>query len=554
MEVSGEDVPLMVERASFEHLGAELMAASQERDENFTVENDVIRVEFSTFGGVVRDVVLKDYTTFNGGPLHLWSPGSNYFNLKTFLPQGQVDTGYFNFQHTVTARADATVVSMRLPVDSLGHIEFLYTIPREGYMIDFDVRLPETRGGSFDIDWHNTSLQNERGFDNENNYTTIAYRYPGVKSVEQLGIARAGAKKDKSEDARVEWVAFKQQFFSSVLIADGAFGGVDMAMSTHDGKDGEVKDFSAALTVPVEGESYGFRFYFGPNKFSVMKGYGLGMERMIALGWMSFGWISRGALIPLFEWISGWGIGIGWVILLMTFIIKLVISPLTFTSYVSSAKMRIIRPEVDQINAKYPKQDDAMKKQQATMELYRKAGINPLAGCIPMLIQFPIMIAMFRFFPAAIELRGESLWWATDLSSYDSILQLPFNIPFYGNHVSLFALLMAVSLYFTSVLNFRQQSAQPQMAGMKFMMLYFMPLFTLFLLNNFSSGLCYYYLLGNLFTILQMYAAKWIIDEDKLHQKMNSRPVKAKKKSAFMQRLEEAQRAQAQQAAQQKRR
>ncbi len=538
-----------------------LFGAQSVEPESFTVENDVLSVEFSTLGGAIADVVLKDYEKYGGGELHMWKPGSELFDVEFFVRQAtgaagalrdrQINTRGELFTHAVTRGAEATQVSMRLPADSVAYFELLYTIPATGYMIDLDVRFVGmedilSNQSNFEIDWASTSLQNEKGFDNENNYTTIVYRYPEVKGVEHMRIGRTGDTKTENEPGRVQWVAFKQHFFSTILIADDAFGGADMSFTTHRAGSGSVKDFAASMAVPMERgkDSYGFRLYVGPNKFSTLKEYDLGMERIIALGWMSFGWVSRGVLIPLFEWLSRGGMGIGWVILLMTIIIKLVIAPLTFTSYLSSAKMRVIKPEVDGINAKYPDPGDAMKKQQATMELYRKAGINPMAGCLPMLIQFPIIIAMFRFFPAAIELRGQSLWWAEDLSSYDSILELGFNVPLYGDHISLFALLMAASMFFYSVLNFKQQAAQPQMAGMKFMMLYMMPVMMLLWFNNYSSGLCYYYLLGNLFTIIQMYGARGLINEDKMRAKMMSRPAKAKKKSGFMQRLEEAQKAQ----------
>jgi YidC/Oxa1 family membrane protein insertase len=289
---------------------------------------------------------------------------------------------------------------------------------------------------------------------------------------------------------------------------------------------------------------YGLKMYFGPNHIPTLKTYGLSLDRVISMGWMSFGFITRTLVIPLFDWLGDHIASFGWIIFILTLIIKTLIAPLTFPSFKSSAKMRIIRPETEEINARFPDPADAMKKQQATMELYRRAGVNPLAGCLPTLIQLPFLLAMFRFFPEAIELRGQPLWWADDLSSYDSIFTLPFNIPWYGDHVSLFTLLLAVAMYVSGRISMSQQSGQPQMAGMKFMSLYLMPLMMLFFLNNYAAGLNFYYLISTLFTLAQILLMRAMLNEDKLRRKMLETPRKEKKKSGFMQRLEEAQKAQ----------
>ncbi len=547
-------------------LGEVMAAARTAGQQNFTLSNDVMDIEFSSLGGIVSDVVMKEYRKYGGDPLHMWKPDSELFDVVFFIKKGyhdaQINTREFNFTCEMPSAEwrdgeESKTVSMRLPVDSLAYVEFLYTIPRNDYMLGYTINFVGmdkmmSNQPSFGIDWMNTSLQNEKGFDNENNYTNISYRYPGENSIENIGMARAGQTKHENVASKVHWVAFKQQFFSSVLIADDSFMGADMQYYTYEPGDGMMKKFQAKLTVPMERDktSYGFNMYFGPNKFSQLKDYDAAMERLVPLGGSIIGWISRLAVIPLFDWLGAKGLNFGWIIFLMTLFIKILIFPLTFTSYKSSAKMRVIKPEMDEINAKFPNKEDAMKKQQALMELNRRAGINPLAGCIPMLIQFPILIAMFRFFPASIELRQERLWWAEDLSSYDSIANLPFKIPFYGDHISLFALLMAVSMFFYSWLNFKQQASQPQMAGMKFMMLYMMPIMLLFWFNNYAAGLCFYYLLSNLFTIAQMYGVRFAIDEQKLRKKMLETPRKPKKKSGFMARLEQAQKAQMQAQAQ----
>ena len=301
---------------------------------------------------------------------------------------------------------------------------------------------------------------------------------------------------------------------------------------------------------------YDFAFYFGPNKYAILKkvtvpdGEELHLERLIPLGWGIFGWVNRWFVIPVFDFLRNYVSSFGVIILILAVLVKLIISPMTYKSYLSTAKMRVIKPEVDELAKKYPRQEDAMKRQQATMELYKRAGINPMGGCIPMLIQMPIIIAMFRFFPASIELREQPFLWADDLSSYDSILDLPFKIPFYGDHVSLFALLMAVSLFAFSYISYQQTaSSQPQMAGMKFMMVYLMPVMMLFWFNSYSSGLCFYYLLANLLTIGQTLLIRRMVDDDKIHAAMKANAAKQQKgrKSKFQLRYEQLMREQQEQ-------
>ena len=407
---------------------------------------------------------------------------------------------------------------------------------------------------SVGIDWSNTSYQNEKGFKNENMYTTVAYRFPGERAIEELGMSEDSRTKEVT--SAVNWVAFKQQFFSSVFIAPQNVSYASMGFTTAQPGSGYIKDFTARMTVPYtpQTEGYDFAFYFGPNKYSILRKVTLGeeeeeiaLERLIPLGWGIFGWINRWCVIPVFDFLRNFIGSFGIIILILAVLIRLVISPMTYKSYVSMAKMRLIKPQVDELTKKYPKQEDAMKRQQATMELYKKAGINPMGGCIPMLIQMPILIAMFRFFPASIELRDQHFLWADDLSSYDSVLNLPFSIPFYGDHVSLFALLMALSTFAYSYYNYQQTaSSQPQMAGMKFMMVYMMPIMLLFWFNDYSSGLCYYYLLSNLLTIGQTLVICRMVDDSKIQAIMAANAAKKSngKKSKFQQRYEELMRQQ----------
>ena len=554
-------------------MGEYLTAAQEAEPEEFTVENEVMTVRFSTRGGQITGVTLKDYTKYaprgqRDQLIELMDPASARFDMSFYVKNGlnnvKVNTMDYVFRaEPVETAGDARRVTMRLAVAENAWLEYEYLIynkqaPERDYLVDFNVRLvnmaPQMANQTLiGIDWSNVSYQNEKGFQNENMYTTLAYRFPGESSIEELGMSDGA--KSKSVSTAVNWVAFKQQFFSSVFIAPQNVSSANMAFDTAAPGSELLKSFSVQMAVPYSAqvEGYDFAFYFGPNKYAILKkvtdnnGADLHMERLIPLGWGIFGWVNRWCVIPVFDFLRNYIGSFGIIILILVILVKLVISPLTYKSYVSMAKMRLIKPQVDELNKKYPKKEDAMKKQQATMELYKKAGINPMGGCIPMLIQLPILIAMFRFFPASIELREQPFLWADDLSSYDSIVNLPFSIPFYGDHVSLFALLMAVSLFGYSYFNYQQTaSSQPQMAGMKFMMVYMMPIMMLLWFNSYSSGLCYYYLLSNLFTIGQTLVIRRIVDDEKIHAVMQANAARKSKgkKSKFQQRYEELMRQQ----------
>lgn len=556
-------------RRRSELLGDALAEAHAAEAAEIVAENDVMKVTFSTRGGQVTDVVLKDYTRYaprgeRNEPIRLFDPESARFNMQFYIRNLRnqtvpVNTMDYVFRAEPVQRAgDAQRIVMRLPVADGSALVYEYTLydsktPSRDYLVDLRVRM-ENMGGlmanqtTVGIDWSNTSYQNEKGFKNENMYTTLSYRFPGESSIEDLGMSEES--KSKEVTTKINWVAFKQQFFSSVFIAGENMQNAKLAFDTAKPGSDYLKNFSARMTVPysMQTEGYDFAFYFGPNKYSILKQVvdgkngELHLERLIPLGWGIFGWVNRWCVIPVFDFLRNYISSFGIIILILAVLIKLVISPLTYKSYISSAKMRVIKPEVDALAKKFPKQEDAMKKQQATMELYKKAGINPMGGCIPMLIQLPILYAMFRFFPASIELRGQSFLWAEDLSSYDSIANLPFSLPFYGDHVSLFALLMAVSMFGYSYYNYQQTaSAQPQMAGMKFMMLYMMPLMMLCWFNDYSSGLCYYYLLSNLITIGQTLVIRRMVDDEKIQAIMQANAAKKAKgkKSKFQLRYEE---------------
>lgn len=573
-EEAAAEAAAAVRERQVETLGESLTAAREAEAEEFIVENDVMAVLFSTRGGQIKGVTLKDYTQY--GPrgkrdrkIEMMDPATARFGLSFYLKNGLKNVPVNTLDYVFTAQpvvgeADgAKSVVMRLPVAEGAYLEYRYLIydteaPERDYLVDFDVRLvnmaPEMANQTqIQIDWANTTFQNEKGFQNENMYTTLSYRFPDETSIEELGMSEGA--KSKNISTQVNWVAFKQQFFSSVFIAPDNVSYANLAFDTAAPESSLLKTFTAQMGVPYtpQTEGYDFAFYFGPNKYSILKKIGepggadIYLERLVPLGWGIFGWVNRWCVIPVFDFLRNYIGSFGIIIFILVLLVKLVISPLTYKSYVSMAKMRLVKPQIDELAKKYPKPEDAMKKQQATMELYKKAGINPMGGCIPMLIQMPILIAMFRFFPASIELREQPFLWADDLSSYDSIVNLPFSIPFYGDHVSLFALLMAVSLFGYSWFNYQQTaSSQPQMAGMKFMMVYMMPIMMLFWFNSYSSGLCYYYLLSNIFTIGQTLVIRRMVDDNKIHAIMQANAAKKSKgkKSKFQQRYEELMRQQ----------
>ncbi len=541
--------------------------------EQVTLENDYLCLTISSLGAQITDATLKEYTKYapkdqRNELVKLFDPQSAAFDLSFYLKDGLKNVKVQTLNHNFTLlpvvkEQDKQIATLRLPFRGGASIDFIYTLYNEkleerDYMVEFDVRLNDlapimANQTSIGIAWSNRSYQNERSYKNENMYTNLYYRHPGEVGIEDLGVSEGN--KSESVSTSVDWVAFKQQYFTSALIPQSVkFTYADLAYQTVPEKSGYIKEYSMVGAVPYtpQTESYKFNFYLGPNKFPVLKkltdadGESLSLERVIPLGWIFSTYVSRWVVIPLFNFLSKYIESFGLIILILTLVIKLLISPLTYKSYLSTAKMRAVRPELEAINAKYPRQEDAMKKQQATMELYNKAGISPMSGCLPMIIQMPILIAMFRFFPASIELRGQSFLWSDDLSSYDSILDLPFNIPFYGDHISLFCLLMAIVLFGYSYMNYKQTAAtQPQMPGMKFMTVYMMPIMMLFWFNDYASGLCYYYLLSNIITMVMMLAIRYMVDDDKVRAQISTKMANTKgKKSRFQQRYEELMRQQ----------
>ena len=526
----------------------------------YKLSNDKVEIEFTTRGAQPYSVKINDYKTYDSTDLYLIKPEMSQMGISIFAGEN-INTKDFVFQ--VAEHNDSTIV-MQLPFAEGGYIQQRYVLPKDGYMLQNELSFVNMDGiiprnvSMFDIDWSVIIPRLEKGYKNEKQYSKLDYYFTGDKKPEEIGRSRDAAKRI---DTKVKWFAFQQQFFSAIMTADTEFASADLDVKYFAENDPSRNlmacsaklrsDFRAGsdnVTVP-------YTFYFGPNDYSGLKAYDLKYEKIIPLGGWMVGWFSRLVIIPCFDFLGKFISNYGLVILLMTLLIKLIISPLTIKSYKSSAKMQVIKPEVDKLNQKYPNEKDAMKKQQAMMDLYQKAGISPMGGCLPMLLQMPILFAMFRFFPASIELRQQKFLWADDLSAYDSIWDFGVNIPLLGDHLSLFALLMAVTMFIYSKMTSAQMSDDPNMAGMKFMSVWLMPIMMFFICNNLSSALSYYYLLSNIITMaMTWYIRKFVVTEEKVRADMMLRANQPKKKSKWQQKLEEAQKMQEQMQRQQQNR
>ena len=556
-----------------EMYGQSLSSARNAEAKAFTMSNDYLTVDFTTQGGMMSKVTLEEYTKYapkdeRNEKVVLYDPESAKFDMEFYIKRGlnnvKVNTAEYVFQSEGVRREEGCQrLAMRLEVSQGAYLVYEYVLydeknPSRDYMLDFNVKFENLSPimadqSTIGVEWSNRTYQNERSYKNENLYTTLSYRLPGEEVVEDLGMSEGEASEYVEEP--VNWLAFRQQYFSQVFVAYDNFAYANAGFSTEDAGSGYLKHYKSTMGLAYNPQvaGYSMSIYCGPNKYAVLSdvegpnGEELSMERLIPLGGWLIGWFNRWIVIPVFDFLSKYIANFGIIILILTLLVKALIFPLTYKSYLSTAKMRVIKPEMDALNAKYPRQEDAMKKQQEMMNLYKKAGINPMGGCIPMLIQLPLLWALFRFFPSSIELRGKSFLWADDLSSYDSIVDLPFSIPFYGDHVSLFALLMCLAMVGFSYFSYQQNSAsQPQMAGMKFMMVYMMPAMMLFWFNDYASGLCYYYLVSQVITMIQMTAIRRFVDDDKIRALMarNASKQKNKKKSKFQLRYEELMRQQ----------
>lgn len=511
------------------------------------ISNNKINVTLSSKGAQISNVLIKGYYTYDSLALNLIKTGESNFDMEFITSQG-INTSDLNF--TLAHATDSSAI-YRLYFDDDSYVENSYLLTNDSYLMTNNLRfvnmnqyIPRSQS-RLRMSWDVNIPRIEKGYKNEKQYSKVAYKYPNSNDVENLTKNKDHAQ--KAINQKVSWFAVQQQFFSAILVAPNDISNLDLTSKFYPEGDENLMTCNALMMFDVENRESEFsvplQFYFGPNHYNTLKQYDKDFEELLPLGGWLIGSISKFIIIPIFNWLSKFISNYGIIILILTILLKIAISPLTLKSYVSSAKMRVIKPEVDKINAKYPKPEDAMKKQQATMDLYKKCGISMFGGCLPMLLQLPLLYAMFRFFPASFELRQQRFLWAEDLSTYDSILDLGFNIPLYGDHISLFALLMAVTMVIYSKMNNAQMADSQAMPGMKFMTTWFMPIFLLVLCNNFSSGLSYYYMLSNLLTILQTWIIrKFFVNEDKLYAKIQAKAAAAptKKKSNFQKRLEEA--------------
>ena len=537
--------------------------ASKAQESIVTLENDVLEMKFSTRGAKPYSVRLKKFRNYDSTDLYMFRPGDAEYSISLYTGE-YIQTKDFNF--TLAEQTDSSVV-MRLPFEGGGYIEQKYTLLGDSYRVDNQLSFVGMQGviprnvSSYDIDFEVTMPRMEKGYKNETQYSKLDYYFDGDKKPVEIGRGRSASKRVES---RLSWFAFQQQFFSTIVRAPQQFSSGELGIGFFQQDDPERNLMACSakmraelgqgdkVTVPLE-------FYFGPNDYKVLKSYGQKYEKIIPLGGWLVGWFTKYAIIPMFDFFSRFISNFGLIILLMTLVIKIVVFPLTYKSYASSAKMSALKPELDKINAKYPHNDnqqEMLKKQQATMALYKRAGVSPMGGCLPMLLTFPILWAMFRFFPASIELRQQSFLWCHDLSAYDSIIDYGVRIPILGDHLSLFALLMAVTMWVYSKMTMSSQPSanDPSAASMRFMSLWMMPIMMFFICNSLSAALSYYYLLSQLISILQTWLIRKSINKDAILEKVRASEGKPLPKSKWQQKLEEVQRMQEQQLKQQQKR
>ncbi|MFO7999795.1 MAG: membrane protein insertase YidC [Marinilabilia sp.] len=510
-------------------------------EELITLENEQIKVTLSSRGGRVKSVEVKDYKTHDGRPLVLFDGDENRFGFNFTYNTRIFNTNDLYFD---VVRESEKAVTFEITGPDREQLEFSYELQEDDYMVDHKINSRNlgnkfsTPRNAIDLEWYQEMPAQEQGRQFEQQYSGLYYKYfqDDVDNISGTG--------SNDEDIRtpLRWIAFKDQFFASILIAEDNMSSASVETAVEEDETSPYLRYNTAeVAIPfdfTEDDEATFSLFFGPTHYYSLKSYeGLNLHEILPLGWGIFGWINRFAIIPIFNYLEGFTSNYGIIILILTILIKVVLFPLTYKSYMSTAKMRVLKPQIDEINEKIPK-DKAMERQQATMSLYRKAGVNPMGGCLPMLLQLPILIAMFRFFPSSIELRQESFLWATDLSTYDSIADLPFTIPFYGDHVSLFTLLMAVTNIAYSRINQEMTQSSSQMPGMKNMM-YIMPVMLIFIFNRFAAGLSYYYFISTLITIGQTILIRQFVDEKAILAKLQANQKKPAKKSKFQARLEE---------------
>ena len=542
--------------------------SAQGEEQMTTLENELLRLTITNKGGRIFKAELKQYKSYGDtvNYLSLFDDKESQlgFTLVT-LNNRILNTQNLYFEPLETVVQDGSqTLTMRLNTNTDAYLDFIYTLYDDDYMVDFNIQAVNMQSvlaqnvNYLEMQWSQLIPQHERGRKFEDRYAQVTYKFAGGDDMGKL----SESKNDKEQvTGRLHWIAYKDQFFSTVLIADDAISSANIESRMMNRGSGYIKAYSTkgSLSFDPSGQQTTIlHWYLGPNKYNTLKAYDHGVEkgqklylkRLVPLGWKIVSWINMWLVIPMFDLFTSWGMNIGLVILLMTIVIKLIIFPFTFQSYRSSAKMRVLKPELDAINEKYPA-EKMQERQQATMNLYNKAGVSPMSGCLPMLLQMPVIMAMFWFFPTAIELRGQSFLWAEDLSTYDAILSWDKQIPIiswlFDNHLSLFCLLMTITNVIYTYLNMQTQAGgnDPTQKMMRWMM-YLMPIFFFFVFNDYAAGLSYYYFVSLLLTIIQTYIFRLSIDDEKLRKKMmeQSKNKQAKKKSGFMARLEKMQREQ----------
>ena len=525
--------------------------------EGFSVlENEVVKLTINNKGGQIKEALVKNFKTYDSLPLYLIKENNASFNINFGTTDNRIlNTKDLFFAPTITTNGDIQIVSMKLKVSETQFLEYRYEMKPKEYMVNFSIRsqgLSNVINGSnpINLDWSLKAYRNEKSMKTENTmYTNFYY-----KAEDEVDYINAG----KSEILNdLDWVAYKQHFFATVLLSDTSFKNATIT-STDLVLNKEIdtvftKRFE--LKTPLElsnGElNYNMKWFYGPNDYNLLTTYeGTDLADSADLGWGIFGFLNRTVFYPVFNFLQGFLSNFGLIIILMTIVVRLIMSPLVYKSYLSSAKMKVIRPELTALNEKYPGKENAMKRQQETMAVQRKAGVSMMSGCIPALLQMPVFFALFKFFPTNLALRQEGFLWANDLSSYDMIYQLPFTVPFYGDHVSLFPILASIAIFFYMKMNQSQQAnmqapaqeGMPDMSKMMKYMIYFSPIMMLFFFNNYASSLSLYYFVSNLLTIAIMLVIKnYVIDEDKIHAQIEENKKKPeKKKSQFRQKIDNA--------------
>lgn len=528
-----------------------------------TLENEKVRIGVAQRGGRIAKVELKEYKAYGDSvnDLCLFQGEESRLNFTLITNNSRIlstENMYFTAASQTTDNEGNTTLVMRLNTNIEDcYMDVVYTLPADDYMVGMSIQPHNMQWAlaqnmaSLEMHWNQSVPQQEKGRKFEEKYAQLQYMFMGG-DVEKLSEMKADRAK---ESARLKWIAYKDQFFSTVMIAQDGFESTQMESTPQNAMSRYIKEYKTVASLPFDitgKQTTDLKYYFGPNSYNTLKAYDkdvvsvekLHLNELVPLGWKLVSWINKALVIPMFDLFMSWGLHIGFVILLMTLVIKLIILPFVFASYKSSAKMRVLKPQLDEINAKYPP-EKMQERQQATMALYQKAGVSPMSGCLPMLFQFPVLMAMFWFLPTAIELRGQSLFWADDLSTYDAIITWNTPIPVFGTHLSLFCLIMTVVNIVYTHITMQQQAGGQEMKMMRWMM-YLMPLMFLFFFNDYAAGLSYYYFVSLLITIIQTMIFRWSIDDKKVLAEMEANAKKKgnQKKSGFAARLEAMQREQ----------